>query len=74
MKYPLDILKLHNSKGRKSSSMYPEEDAAENIDDYINGTDNPLPNDYADEQQSFFVPTLTQQDTEPTIIQEQSVL
>lgn len=39
MKYPLDILKLHKTKGRKPV-MYSEEDEAENMEDYINGTDN----------------------------------
>lgn len=40
MKYPLDILKLHNVKGRKpASQIYSEEDEAESIDEYINGTD-----------------------------------
>lgn len=39
MKYPLDILKLHKTKGRKPV-MYSEEDEEENMEDYINGTDN----------------------------------
>ena len=40
MKYPLDIMKLHNSKGRKPKvSLYPEEDDTEDINDYMNGTD-----------------------------------
>ena len=73
MKYSLGILRLQNTKGHKPV-MYSEEDAMENIDDYINGTDNQMPNDDVDEQQSFFVPPLTQQDTETTIFQEQSVL
>ena len=40
MKYPLDILKLHNQKGRKpKSQIYREDDEPEDIDEYINGTD-----------------------------------
>ena len=60
MRYPLDILKLHNNKGRKNIKMYSEEEEAENIDDYINGTDD-LPNNDADDQQTFFAPALTEQ-------------
>ena len=58
MKYPLDILKLHKTKGRKPV-MYSEEDEAENMEDYINGTDNSSQDDETDEQQSFFAPALT---------------
>ena len=55
---PIDILKLHKTKGRKPV-MYSEEDEAENMEEYINGTDNSSQDDETDEQQSFFAPALT---------------
>lgn len=61
MKYPLDILKLHNPKGRKSAA-YRDEDEAENIDDYINGTDD-ASIDHDTEEQSFFVNSIIEEDS-----------
>ena len=58
MKYPLDILKLHNTKGRKTVKLYSEDEDVENMEEYINGTDNePLVNEI-EEQQTFFAPML----------------
>ena len=60
MKYPLDILKLHKTKGRKPV-MYSEEDETENMEEYINGTDNSSQDDETDEQQSFFAPVVSEE-------------
>ena len=58
MKYPLDILKLHNTNGRKTVKLYSEDEDVENMEEYINGTDNePLVNEI-EEQQTFFAPML----------------
>ena len=63
MKNPLDILKLYTTKGRKNAVLYQDEDEAENIHDYINGTDNFPSGEDAEEQQGFFAPAISQQDT-----------
>lgn len=62
MRYPLDMLKLHNSKGRKSSAIYRDEDEAENIDDYINGTDHTA-FDPEPDGQSVFVDSIIDEET-----------
>lgn len=41
--------------------MYSEEDEAENMEDYINGTDNSSQDDETDEQQSFFAPVVSEE-------------
>ena len=50
--------------------MYAEEDEPENINDYINGTDNPSLNEEADDQQSFLLPTITQENTDLVLFQD----
>ena len=62
MRYPLDMLKLHNSKGRKSSAIYRDEDETENIDDYINGTDHTA-FDPEPDGQSVFVDSIIDEET-----------
>lgn len=62
MRCPLDILKLHNSKGRKSSAIYREDDEAETIDDYINGTDH-ASLDFDTDEQSIFVNSIIDEET-----------
>ncbi len=62
MRYPLDMLKLHNSKGRKSSAIYRDEDESENIDDYINGTDHTA-FDPEPDGQSVFVDSIIDEET-----------
>lgn len=58
MRNQLDIAKLHNTKGRRSTvNLYSEEDDVENIDDYIKGTDEFSKNENND-QQSFFASVL----------------
>ncbi len=41
MKYPLDMIKLHSPKGRKPKApVYQEDTEPEDIEEYINGTDD----------------------------------
>ena len=44
MKNPLDILRLHSGKGRKSAFDYSDEESENDIDEYTNGTDYVLDN------------------------------